>query len=84
MPRHLVYTKVTLKYKYYHCVYKSNTKGERQLNDYVDDALSALSWVQQLLKEKKAEDVLSEIETAIQTMLKGVGIDFRKIIEVSN
>ena len=83
MPRHLVYTKVTLKYKYYHHVYKSNTeRGERQLNDYVDGALSALSWVQQLLKEKKAEDVLSEIETAIQTMLKGVGIDFRRLIEI--
>jgi len=67
-----VYTKVILK------------RGERQLNDYVDGALSALSWVQQLLKEKKAGDVLNEIETAIQTMLKGVGIDFRRLIEISD
>ena len=54
------------------------------MNDYVDGALSALSWVQQLLKEKKAEDVLSEIETTIQIMLKGIGIDFRRLIEISD
>lgn len=54
------------------------------MKDYTAGALSALSWVQLLVKEKKTEDVLNEIETAIQTMLKGVGIDFRRIIEISD
>jgi len=54
------------------------------MKDYTEGALSALSWVKLLLKEKKTEDVLNEVETAIQTMLKGVGIDFRRIIEVAD
>jgi len=54
------------------------------MKDYTAGALSALSWVQLLLKEKKTEDVLNEVETAIQIMLKGVGKEFRRIIEFSS
>jgi len=53
------------------------------MNDYATGAVEALSWVKHLLKEKKNEDALSEVEDAIETILKGVAIDFRRRIEVS-
>jgi len=53
------------------------------MNDYVAGAVEALSWVKHLLKQKKAEEAIKEVEDAIETILKGVAIDFRRCIEVS-
>ena len=53
------------------------------MRNYAVGAVEALSWVKHLLKEKKAEEALKEVEDAIETILKGAAIDFRRRIEVS-
>jgi len=53
------------------------------MRDEAEGALEALSWVRPLLKKEEKEEVLKEVEEAIETMLKGIAIDFRRRIEVS-
>jgi len=53
------------------------------MRDYAAGALEALSWVQLLLTKEEKEEVLKEVKDAIETMLKGIAIDFRRRITVS-
>ena len=53
------------------------------MRDYTAGALEALSWVQLLLTKEEKEKVLKEVKDAVETMLKGIAIDFRRRIEVS-
>jgi len=54
-----------------------------KVRDYTAGALEALSWVQLLLKREEKEEALKEVKDAIETMLKGIAIDFRRRITVS-
>ena len=65
-------------------VKKIKEKEKTEMRDYIEGGLEALSWVRHLLKEKKAEEALKEVEDAIETILKGVAIDFRMRIEVED
>ena len=51
------------------------------MRDVAEGALQALAWVWLLLQEKNAEEARREVEEAIKTILKGVGKDFKIIIE---
>jgi len=53
------------------------------MRDYAAGALEALNWVQLLLTREEKEEVLKEVKDAVETMLKGIAIDFRRRIEVS-
>ena len=53
------------------------------MRDYAAGVLEALSWVQLLLTKEEKEEVLKEVKDAIETMLKGIAIDFRRRITVS-
>jgi len=52
------------------------------MRDKVEGALEALSWVRLLLKKEEKEEVLKEVEEVIETILKGIAIDFRRCIKV--
>jgi len=64
-------------------VKKIRRRRKTEMRDYTEGVVEALNWVRHLLKEKKAEEALKEVEDAIETILKGVAIDFRRRIEVS-
>ena len=51
------------------------------MRELAQGALQALAWVLLLLQEKNTEEARKEVEEAIRTILKGVGKDFRIIIE---
>jgi hypothetical protein len=48
------------------------------MHDYVKGAFEALSWVRQSLKnDKSLEQILKEIEQALEDINEGVALDFR-------
>ena len=47
------------------------------MKDYVRGAFEALSWVREILAYEKKEDVIREIDAALEDIRRGLAIDFR-------
>ena len=55
-----------------------HAQGDDWLHDYVKGAYEALSWIRVSLKNgKKHDDLLKEVEQALEDINEGVALDFR-------